>query len=152
MEARRLDDPIPPERYRHDELVNEETIDDHGRRSLAKRVATQTPLDRYYRRNQIDERQWKAGNELWTDWYNAGLEPKVVMDLDRVRVDQSQGMRASERRSYHIRRFREAMRAVGPIASNEVTTVACQQQPAGSKAAMEILRRGLTVLADHYGV
>lgn len=148
---KRLDDPIPPERYRHDELVSEETMDAHGRRSLAKRVVTQTPLDRYYRRQQITQRQWQAGNELWTDWYNGGLEPSLVMDLDRVRVDQSTGNRASYRRAEHRERFHKALKAVGPIASNEVVQVVCQQIPAGSRMSMEILRRGLDVLADWYG-
>ena len=148
--AKRLESIITPHRLQHDEIVREVTHE--GRKTTtAYRVATQTPLDRYFHRRQISEIQWKAGNELFEDWYAAGLEPQLVADLTKVRVDESRATRLSESRARRRERFNAALRAVGPIASNEVVQVVCQQQPAGSKIKMEILRRGLTVLAVHYG-
>ena len=148
--SKRVNDPIPPERYRHDELVNEETLV-NGAKALAKRVVTQTPLDRYYRRNQITEKQHKAGSELFDDWYLAGLEPTLVPDLTKVRVDESRATKLSESRAWRRDRFRRAMLAVGIINSNAVVTVCCNQRPAGSRHNMRKLRRGLDTLAKHYG-
>ena len=45
-----------------------------------------------------------------------------------------------------------AMRAIGPIAADEVMVVVCLDQVVGEGTPMEILRRGLKVLAQHYGV
>jgi len=49
------------------------------------------------------------------------------------------------------RAWRAAIRAIGPVAADEVIAVCCQGEPVGKGARMEILRRGLAVLAGHYG-
>lgn len=145
----RIDEIVTPHRRQHDEVVAE-TTREGNRTTTAYRVATQTPLDRYLHRRQIDQRQWLAGNELYTDWYEANYHPRVTADLTRPRVDESRQARLAANRAMRRRRVEAARQAAG-IAWPEIHRVCCEHRPAGSKAAMEILRRGLSALADFYG-
>lgn len=148
--ARRVDDIVTPHRRQHDVIEAEKTYE--GRKiTTALRVVTQTPLDRYYHRGQISQRQHQAGNELWGDWYIGGMEPKVVIDLTKVRVDESRAERFSKARAFRRQRFAKAMQAVGIVNSDVVARVCCQQLPAGSRHHMRKLRAGLDRLADHFG-
>jgi hypothetical protein len=64
---------ISRHRARHDEFEDVETLVD-GERATAKRVTTQTPLDRYIRRGLIDRRQYEAGQSLARDWHYARMD------------------------------------------------------------------------------
>jgi hypothetical protein len=149
MRKDKANEAMGPSRHRrqHDEFVDAE-IEADGARIAVKRV--QAPLDRYVKRRLIDHRQHEAGGRLARDWHHARMEPRLVtkyvdlVDCDGIpdpAVDRAQARR----------RFAQAVAAVGRIASNEVVSVCCLEHPVGGHAAMEILRRGLDVLADHYG-
>jgi len=141
---------MPRHRLQHDAFADEETVVD-GKRAAAKRVLTQTPLDRYRRRGLIDRRQFEAGERLGRDWHYARMEPRVVASY-RDLIDCGQTPDPVVDREHARRRVARAAAAVGKIASNEVVSVSCLQHPAGGPVAMEILRRGLDALADHYGL
>lgn len=147
-------DPVPRERWQHgDETLVEATEQAGGRRVV---VLTQDALDRYFRRGHLapaageNQRLYDAGVRLRRDFEGAGLTPHVVARYsDLVSGGSIQGFMAVREESY--RTWREAVRAVGPIAADEVIAVCCQGEPVGKGARMEILRRGLAVLAGHYG-
>jgi len=73
--------PVPRHRLRHDEFEEVET-EVRGERAVARRVVTQTPLDRYLRRGLIDRRQHDAGQALARDWHYA----RMTRSLRRSRV------------------------------------------------------------------
>lgn len=145
---------VPRERWQHgDETLTEATEDAGGHRTV---VLTQEPLDRYYRRGQLaagvaqNQRLYDAGARLRGDFHRAGLNQAVVARYgDLVSGGSVQGFAAVREDSY--RRWRDGVRAVGPVAADEVITVCCRGEPVGKGARMEILRRGLAVLARHYG-
>jgi len=145
---------VPRERWQHgDETIEEATEEAGGRRVV---VLTQDPLDRYCRRGQLaaraaeNQRLYDAGARLRGDFHRAGLNQAVVARYaDLVSGGSVQGFAALREDSY--RRWRDAIRAVGPVAADEVITVCCRGEPVGKGARMEILRRGLAVLARHYG-
>jgi len=147
-------DLVPRERWQHgDETLTEATEDAGGRRTV---VLTQDPLDRYFRRGQLADRPaenrrlYDAGARLRGDFHRAGLNHVVVARYgDLVSGGSVQGFAAVREDSY--RRWRDAVRAVGPVAADEVITVCCRGEPVGKGARMQILRRGLAVLAGHYG-
>jgi hypothetical protein len=64
---------VPRHRLGHDEFEDAQT-EVGGERALARRVVTQTPLDRYLRRGLIDRRQHDAGQALARDWHYARME------------------------------------------------------------------------------
>lgn len=158
--ARKTDDPlIPPEQSRRHEY---ETVEiDHplgwksrGRtiRIRAKKIATQTPLDRYLKRRQITPLQHKAGSTLFNDWYKSGLSPRLVADPSRMNVGETTyGMAATERQAHHRKRYRQAIQAVGIMWSKELVACCCEGEPVGKGGPMVILRRALDVLTEHYG-
>ena len=146
--------PVPRQRWQHgDETLEEATETAGGRRTV---VLTQEPLDRYYRRGQLapdaaaNQRLHDAGARLRGDFHRAGLTPHLVARYsDLVSGGTVQGFMA--RRADCYRRWRAAIEAVGPIAADEVITVCCHGIAVGKGTRMEILRRGLDVLATHYG-
>ena len=141
---------IPRHRWQHDELLDEETLID-GERATTKRVVTQTPLDRYARRGLIDRRQNEAGQALARDWHYARMEPRMVASY-RDLIDGGRAPDAAAEREHARRRMSRAIEAVGRVAASEVVAVCCLQRPAGGPVAMELVRRGLDVLADYYGL
>lgn len=145
----------PPERYRRQDPI---VIEPAGRSGAVRaRVTGENALDWYFRRRHLDTADpegnrllHESGVRLRADWMLAGLEPGVtaryadftggggVQDFMRVREDA-------------YRRWRAAIRAVGPIAAREVIDVCCTGHRVG-RTGLEILRRGLAQLARHYGL
>lgn len=141
---------IPQHRLSHDEFAEEETHVD-GERAIAKRVVTQTPLDRYARRGLIDARQNQAGQALARDWHYARIEPRMIGSY-RDLIDCGGAPDPAADREHARRRLSRAIGSIGRVAANDVVAVCCLQRAAGGPVAMEIVRRGLDVLADHYGL
>lgn len=144
----------PKERWKHGDETLVEATEKAGQSRIV--VLTQDALDRYYKRSQLDRdkernrRLYDAGCQLRMDWSKAGMNPQTIgRYMDMVSGGSIQGFSVMREGAY--RRWRDAVQAVGPIASNEVITVTCLGEPVGKGAAMEILRRGLGVLAKHYG-
>jgi hypothetical protein len=150
MKTKRASDAAEPSRYRrqHDAFITDE-IEVDGVRTRVKRV--QPPLERYANRRLIDERQLEAGVRLARDWHHARMQPRMVASY-RDLIDCGGMPDPAADRTQARRRVASAVAAVGRIASNEVISACCLELPVGGHAAMEILRRGLDVLAEHYGL
>lgn len=119
------------------------------------RAAGPDALDRYAVRGQLapgdaaeNRRRYDAALRLRLDWTQAGLEASVTSGYEE-RIDGGSRRDRMAVREDAYRRFRGAMRAVGPIAAHELVEVACLGRAVG-RTGLEILRRGLAVLADHY--
>ena len=145
----------PKERWQHSDETLVEAAEDAGQTRVV--VLTQDALDRYYRRSQLDPRNkernvrlYDAGCQLRMDWTKAGLNARVISRYsDMVGNGSIQGFVATCEDAY--KRMRRAIKAVGPVASDEVIECCCMGQPVGEGVRMEILRRGLDQLAKHYG-
>ena len=142
------------ERRQHGDILELQETVQVGVRVL--RNKTDSVLNRYHERRLLDkqnpkenDRLFEAGERLKAHYTIAGMEPQVIMHYqDYVSGGgESVGDRVIDAKT----KFREAMKAVGPIASSEVISVCCTDQAIG-EFRMEILRRGLRVLADHYGL
>ncbi len=143
-----------PRRHRKGDVIRLERAGRSGRvRAL---VETQTALDRYFMRANLDPEDaqnnrllYDAGARLRADWTLAGLEPAVTARYcEQVARGGMQGFMAAREDAY--KRWRAAIQAVGPIAAGEVIEVCCMGNRVG-RVGLEILRRGLAVLAAHYG-
>ncbi|MCC7047245.1 MAG: hypothetical protein IT562_11070 [Alphaproteobacteria bacterium] len=141
---------IAPHRLQHDRF-EDAAVEVDGASAVVKRIVTQTPLDRYIARKLIDRRQFEAGERLSRDWQFARMEPRMIASY-RDLIDCGGMPDPAVDRAHARKRVARAVAAVGPIASSEVVSVCCLERPVGGNVAMEILRRGLDVLADHYGV
>lgn len=144
----------PRERWQHGDETLVEPTEEAGRSRVV--VLTQDALDRYFRRGQLaaedveNRRLYDAGVRLRGDFQRAGLTQNLVAPYnDLVSGGSVQGFLGVREDAY--RAWRAAIQAVGPIAANEVIAVCCLGEPVGKGARMEILRRGLAVLARHYG-
>lgn len=140
-----------PERRRHD-LVVIENVDTAGSAPRPRaRVYSRNPLETYLKRRLIDEKQKLAGELLGRLWHLAGVEPRLVARYEEyVDVGRAEGF--AVRRSEAYQRWRRAVAAVGPVAAEEVISVCCEERAVGGAIRMEILRRGLEVLAKHFGL
>lgn len=111
-------------------------------------------LDRYEARGEITSRQHMAGERLHEDWVKAGRQPPVIGAYREMIGRGSVAGNAesiSDFKAIAFSRFLRAMAAVGPVASAEIKAVCLWNEPVG-RIGLEILRRGLTVLADWYGL
>lgn len=147
-----------PERMRHDAIMTVPTEQAGVRAHLVKAPFA---LDRYHARGELapdlpreNARRHDAGCRLREVWTRAGLEPHVIRAYDRAGGGRRFGVPAEPAvgRIDAYRAWQSAIRAVGPIASSEVIDACCLGQALGGKVRLEILRRGLAVLADHYGL
>ncbi|MGF1625703.1 MAG: DUF6456 domain-containing protein [Alphaproteobacteria bacterium] len=147
-----------PERLRHDSIVAVAT-EEAG--VVAHQVRAPFALDRYHARGELapgqpreNARRYDAGCRLRALWTTAGLEPRVTRAYDRVGGGRRFGAAPEPRigRIDAYRAWQSALRAIGPIASNEVLEACCLGNAVGNAIRLEILRRGLAVLADHYGL
>ncbi len=148
-------------RHQHDTI---DVVPTEAAGVTAHRVRTPFALDRYHARGELapgepveNNRRYDAGERLRADWTRAGLEPAVVAryrDLVSGGVSGGGGLRHdvhAHRMDAH-RAWKKAIQKVGPIASNEVIEACCLGNAVRGKVRLEILRRGLAVLADHYGL
>lgn len=170
-----------PELERIHQVVREVTFSDRPgekKAPTARRVTTQTNIDRYFRRGVIEERLWKAAVQLRVDWQTAGLEPRMVVNLLRTGAgENAYGMATTEAQAAARQRWRRAIGAVGRCLGEVLLHVVCSDKPAATwqddlrsdaqrggeekrpvkdKRAMiegvTALRLALGTLADHYGL
>lgn len=136
---RRLE--LPQERYQHDQIQDVET----GRAGVrAKRVETQTMLDRYLIRRLISGDQWAAGQALYQRWYQAGgrMYPQGPYVVGAMRVDNGGGG-LIESRIDAVSEISQVMKTLGRH-WGIVQRVCIFDLPARN---MTILRQGLDLLA-----
>jgi hypothetical protein len=130
------------------------------------RVATSNVLERYFRRHELDPNSdlanlvmFESGVALRRDFIKAHIVQRVTTRYPEARQVQlvatnrrpalAQDLMADREQSY--RDWQDAVRHVGPVASDEVVEACCLDQAVGV-ARMIILRRGLLLLADFYGL
>lgn len=142
----------PGERLNKGNIVLEETMRAGVKRA---RNTSETILDVYLRQGRLSKDKTRAhvlydsGIRLRTDWLKAGLQPHVISKYsDLISGGSIQGFAVHRMDAYG--NWQQAIVAIGPIASNEVIEVCCIGNKCG-RERMEILRRGLAVLAFHYG-
>ncbi len=143
----------PKERWQHGDVVTVE-----GGAEPHVRVRTQTMLDRYWQRRQIDARQFHAGRRLYRQWRGAGGEPRLI-GAYRPRIGGPSEM--SDHEADVRIAFTRAVRAVGRQLNEVVIHVCLTDGPASDWAVGKLLpktdgiarlRAGLDALADHYGM
>ena len=142
-----------PERARRGPLIIEqlsETARNRGNRVRVRAIEVDDPLFVYRRNRVISVLQRDAGLILREFWNRTGRSPRVVAPYqEAVSRGSAEGVHIAS--AEHHRRFVEAIRAVGPIGSDTLVTVVCLQEfiPRGH---YEILRRGLDILANRFGL
>lgn len=146
-----LFDAGPQEREQHGDYVLEETM-----KAGVYRARNRSPfaLDAYFNRKLLgtgkdNARRFEAGDKLRTDWTLAGLTPDVIGSYEQVIASCDLSNWAVTRLDAY-QRWQRAVKAVGPIASDEVLGCCCLGLTIG-RDRMVLLRRGLEVLAVHYG-
>jgi hypothetical protein len=121
-----------------------------------RRVMTQRVLDRYAQRDEIDARQYAAGDALYRLWYAAGRSPKVTMNLLSVGGSDEN---AEDRKAGAWADLNGALRAVGKRLSPVLVHVCLADGTASAwarknahdpRGGLTALRLGLDALADHF--
>ena len=148
---RMVGDTGPKERWQHDPVRLEPLENAKGTSMRRARVYSRNPLDTYFKRAVIDHKQKAAGEVLGRLWQTAALEPRLTARYEEY-VDTNRRDGAIVRKSEAYERWRHAMQAVGPVAAEEVIAVCCTERTIKGSAQIEILRRGLSVLAKHFGI
>ena len=138
-------------RRQHAPIVVEQRVDASGAMTRRARVYSRNPLETYYRRGLIDEQQKRSGEYLGRLWQAAGMEPRIIGRYEEY-VDAGRNIASVTRNAEAYQRWHRAVQVVGPVASKEVVTACCEEKPVGGAIHMEILRRGLDVLARHFGI
>ena len=77
----------PRERLQHSPDVRYENTTTALGSPKRMRVIQQTPLDRYYKRDQITRRQYEAGQALYSLWRRAGQAQRLTANYEGNRVD-----------------------------------------------------------------
>jgi hypothetical protein len=151
----------PKERYQHGDETLVEATERAGESRIV--ILTRNSLDRYYRRQQLspetkttdledneeNRRLYDAGNQFSREWEATGKEPHVICQYqDMVSSGTVPGFWTG--RIDALAKWQRAVQAIGPIACREVISVCCFGEDIG-RERMILLRRGLDVLARHYG-
>ena len=152
VSAEVLVDTGPAERYQHGDAVSIE-----GDETPHMRIHTQTMLDRYLNRRQIDARQFNAGRRVYRQWRASGGEPRVVANF----FGTGGGGEMTDDQAELRVAFTRAIRGIGAQLSGVVVHVCLIDGSAAEWAISRMLprsdgiarlRAGLDALADHYGL
>ena len=138
-----------PERWQHGDMWEEEH---EGAKAgvFRRRVLTQTPLDRYYQREEITERQYVAGKRLYGLWRASGSESRITGAYEPPIQHAGE---LSDGQAYRRARFSEVMRHMGITHSSVLVWVCLCGESAkgwGGRTGIEYLRDALTCLADYW--
>lgn len=143
----------PAERYQHGDVIVASPTETAG--IVGKRVMTQRVLDRYAQRDEIDSRQYAAGEALFRLWYAAGRAPKVTLNLLAVGgADEG----AEARKADAWAELNQALRAVGQRLSPILVHVCLADGTASAwarksghdpRGGLTALRLGLDALGDY---
>lgn len=148
----------PSRRYQHGDATRLVPTERAGGRAV--RIETQTMLDRYRRRRQIDERQYDAGNRLYRQWRAAGRQHTLVGSYG-VRIACGRREEMSEHQAHMARRYGAALEAVGRQLAPVLVAVCLCDEPArrwatacgkAPQSGIVVLQLALDALADHYGL
>lgn len=148
----------PRERYQHGDGTSLVPTERAG--ATAVRVETQTVLDRYLKRGQIDRRGYEAGGRLYGQWRAAGRQ-QVATGAYGVRIAGGRREEMSEHQADMQRRYSAALAAVGRQLAPVLVSVCLCDEPARSwatgrgkapQSGIVVLQLALDALADHYGL
>jgi hypothetical protein len=151
----------PTERYQHDKIsvVPATGTDEQPAQAGQKqaRVETQSLLDRYMRRELIEQREFDAGQKLYRLWRKSG-SPFTVVGTYGVDV-RGGGDGSAEKQAEAWHAYCGACNAMGRRLAAVVVRVCCYDEPAhtasraqgnSKDAGLALLRAGLDELADHW--
>ena len=147
-----------PERKARAEGVQYENIDRRLGSPKRMRVTTQTPLDRYFQREQINRRQYEAGMEFYALWRRAGRSQKVTSDYDAVIVD---GGGRSDGNADAFSDYIKILRTIGRDLAQVAQWVCIQGMSANEwaennghdpRGGVTVLRLTLDALGDEFGM
>jgi len=146
----------PPERSNHGEVEIEETI---AAGVMRLRVTTQTQCDRYFKRGEIDARQFDASERFLSAWYLGCRGARVTSNYD-VRIPSSST--SAENHVGNARRtIRAALEAVGRQLSPILVHTCGLDLPANEwaskhgyskRSGLTVLKLALDALAEHFGL
>ncbi|MEM7446405.1 MAG: DUF6456 domain-containing protein [Pseudomonadota bacterium] len=143
----------PAERYQHGDVIVSSPTETAG--ISAKRVMTQRTLDRYAQREEIDARQYSAGDALYRLWYAAGRSPKLTLNLLSVGGSDEN---AEDRKAGAWADLNQALRAVGQRLSPILVHVCLTDGTASAwakqnghdpRGGLTVLRLALDALGDY---
>ncbi len=130
----RLLDERGPTRHRLNkaEQFNPRTgeVTDFYERGNASRAYTlrDSPLERAHAKQIITDGHYQAGGKYYAHWYRAGMRDNLgSMDLNRVFGQSGGGLAASESAQFHYDRFKDAVKAMGPLGSAVITGFVCYE-------------------------
>lgn len=141
------------ERSQHGPVIIEKVAEEHEssrNRDRARALELDDPLYVYRRNRSITPAQRDAGLILRELWNRTGLEPRTISAYQELIASGS----VSDLRTKSIDNYQKYLRAVryvGLVASNEVMAVCCLNEFINPRH-MEILRRGLDRLVEHFGI
>ena len=152
-----------PELVQHHEVADGPRVvkDSKGRatKTTGRRVLTQTPLDRYWRRKEITYDEYDAGRRLHADWYFAVSQPRVTASYNNEIRLRKPSTAADDREDARYR-YTAAVQHVGQVLNPIIIHVACMEGSAAEWAAgqgcppnhgLPLLRAALRQLALYYG-
>ena len=122
-----------------------------------RRVTTQSVLDRYLSRSQIDPRQFDVGTKLYRMWRAAGGEQRVTFSYEpRVRGRPE----LSDEQAVLRHRLTEVLRRMGPLSGILIRVCLCDEAARdwatsrgdAPQAGVVVLRLALDALADYWKI
>lgn len=161
-----LADMVTPELRRHHIIEDAETVHfGDGKaikphRAIAKRNMTQRPIDQYHYQHNITDAQYLSAERFYSDWYHAGLGPRVTANLTGVggggRDDGGTARQQAARDRHNA-----ALLALDMYDQGFVIDVVCYDIYLGGqlmknritiRTRFDRLRDALDRLAKHYGI
>ena len=161
-----LADMVTPELRRHHIIEDAETVhlgdgkNIKPHRVIAPKNMTQRPIDQYHYQHNITDAQYLAAERFYTDWYYAGLPPRVTANLTGVGgggTDDGGTTRQQRARSRH----NAALLALDMYDQGFVIDVVCYDKYLGGqlmknrvtiRTRFDRLRDALDRLAKFYGI
>ena len=147
------------ERLQHTEGIAYENVDKRLGSPKRMRVTVQTPLDRYYSREQINRRQFEAGMKLYALWRRAGRAQKLTASYDANIVA---GTRGNDEQGHDaFSDYLAALRTIGKDLSDVAQWVVVEgasanewakEQGHDPKGGIVALRLCLDALGDVFGM
>jgi len=147
-----------PERWQHDEFRDEHTDTKLGA-PKRRRVVTQTPLDRYYHRNQITRRQYEAGAKYFALHLRGAGSQRVTASYSPAIGKSNNDM--SDGQAHAWAEFVKASREIGKQLNDcayDVCVVGisaadwAKKKDADPKGGILVLRLSLDALGDYFGM
>jgi len=129
-------------------------------RAWAKRNLTQRPIDQYHYQHNISDVQYMAADRFWSDWYYAGLPPRLTANLMGVGGGGAP-VYGTDRQQAARNRLKAALMVLDMYDQGFVIDVVCHDKFLGGelmknritiRTRFDRLRSALDRLARHYGI